>query len=192
MALRHDLSLSRRQGPMAPWHFHLFTPSMNQKGLQCTCGPTLPSYIFSVISAANSFKQPLHGGFRRQVDTCDVQEFAAEMRDAKRPAASNRALLKLPLRGAYFWSVLYNTQSVLRTHFWSEFLRGCALIWQVSSEYVTGLQAVLTTMTFSSLAQHTLSERYSALRNINSPSSESACQGIFSFLFNSLKNIRKT
>ena len=28
-------------------HLHLFMSSMNQKGLQCTCGPVLPSYIFS-------------------------------------------------------------------------------------------------------------------------------------------------
>ena len=180
-------------GPHGPWT----SPSVraiHEPKRPATHMRTCPPIIyFSVISAAKSFKQPLRGGFSRQVHTCDVQEFAAEMGDAKRPAASNHRPAKRPPKTPTA-QCLFLERSIqhtkhLQAHFWSELLPGCALTSQISSQYVARLQTVLTTMTFSSLAQLGLSERHLALRNINSPNIESACQRRFNLLFNSLKNI---
>ena len=60
-------------------------------------GPALPSYILFFHIRSKVFQTaPLRGGFSRQVDTCDVQEFAVEMGDAKRSAASNHRPAKRP------------------------------------------------------------------------------------------------
>ena len=121
MALRHDLSLSRRHGSMAPGHLHLFTPSMNKKGLQCTCEPALTSYIFSACPQQSLSNSPCMAvsvdKWTRAITKSSRLKWEMRSDPLRATIALPSALLKLPLRGAYFWSVLHSTQNVLRVHF---------------------------------------------------------------------------